>query len=156
LRGFQPYLATANKQEIVAATEVLLKVQVIRGAFGQMAAGEAYLDFQESQTYLNELIISHPFIAIPGLSFTFAKPNIRMENLNVLNPRVVFFRGFGHPLNKDEFRQILWQEAGKYGHWFVHHNTHNNKQQTTTNNNKQQQTTINNKQYTIKTINKTQ
>jgi hypothetical protein len=108
------YLATANKQEIMAATEALLKVQVIGGAFGQMMHGEAYLNFQESQTYLNELIISHPFVAILGLSFTFAKPNIRMENLNVPNPRVVFFRGLGHPINEDEFRQILWQEAGKY------------------------------------------
>jgi hypothetical protein len=51
------YLANANKHEIIAAIEILLRITVIEGIFTQMQNGEAHLNFQESQTYINELII---------------------------------------------------------------------------------------------------
>jgi hypothetical protein len=91
--------------------EALLGVTVIGEVFIQMQNGEAYLNFQESQTHINELIIYYSFIAIQGLSFTFAKFNIRMESLNTPNLKIVFFRGLGRAINEDEFCEILMERS---------------------------------------------
>jgi hypothetical protein len=96
-----------DRTELMVVVKRALRVELIGRVFKYMKDENTYIDFQETQETINNLIKKTLFIIEREIMVSFKLPVIKIAKANEINKKVIFFQKMSSTVNENEFYLIL-------------------------------------------------